>query len=416
MNCNQCSQCSNIAIYTGPDNHLYCDYCFNQRFMACSHCGTLVSEGIEANDHCFYCQDCYNKFFTTCYECNQELNPGNIYRGSDDQIYCRGCFNRFFYQCSECDDISNNLTSRRTPRGNYVCDECFNDTCVICSNCGNVLWVNNANYEHDRVYCHGCYRPANEWSMGQFNVKHPHYWRIHSQRKFGLELETSECTGHRDLKDNTIWECKHDCSIDGMEFISPILYGDEGLIEIENFCKIANNKGFRVNFQCGYHAHFDISNESEDSLKSIAYAYRRTYELWCSFVPSTRGENRMCGSPDYICQDIVTEEFDYFVGKRDRFEFVNWRAYLVHGSFEIRLYQGTLDAREICNWIIMHSRFIDAVSKMTFTEIDTLFDVSLHNQYLALSKLIGSEMAIYWTDKVECLKNLLRGGEYLYLK
>jgi hypothetical protein len=236
--------------------------------------------------------------------------------------------------------------------------------------------------------------------MGDFSAPEVHYNLVGSTRRFGVELETSRCPNHRDLNGQTIWECKRDCSIEGMEFISPILYGDEGLAEIESFCQIAQNKRFAVNSSCGYHVHLDASNESEDSLKAIAYAYRRTYALWCALVPDSRSDNRMCGAPDYDCDEIVAETtFDYFVGRRDRFEFVNWRAYLVHGSIEVRLYQGTLDATEICNWIKIHARFIDVVSRRTFEEIDAMFSGSMEAQYGALTAIIGSDLSAYWFNK-----------------
>jgi hypothetical protein len=237
--------------------------------------------------------------------------------------------------------------------------------------------------------------------MGSFTVSDSHYDRIGSRRRFGVELETYRCPDHNVLNGHTIWECKHDCSIEGMEFVSPILYGDEGLEEIERFCQRAEELHFEVSRQCGYHAHFDVSTESTDSLKAIAYAYRRTYEVWCSLVPNSRSDNRYCGSPDYESSDITHEDFDYFVGKRDRFEFVNWRAYLVHGSVEVRLYQGSLDAEEICNWLILHARFIDFVKDKSFSELDSLFHNTPREDFVAIAEIIGPELAEYWIRKSE---------------
>ena len=407
MICYQCG--SPTTSITGPDNNRYCSHCFRRRFRACYACGNLVASGIESNDLHFFCSTCYSSVYSNCHSCHREINNfdgQNRYIDTNNRIYCRDCYDESFFRCYDCGETFETGQRHVNPGGDSLCEECFNDSCCTCNNCGTTLWSNDALYEHDHTFCGACHPASNEWGMGDFCVENPSFQRIRSTRKFGVELETSECCGYRQLKDNTIWECKHDCSIDGMEFVSPILYGDEGLEEIEGFCKVAKRMDFRVNRSCGFHAHFDVSNESEDSLRSIAYAYCKTYNLWCSFVAEHRGENRMCGSPDYTLLDIKTNDnFDYFVGKRDRFEFVNWRAYLVHGSFEVRLYQGTLDAEEICNWVIMHARFIDAVSKMCLDEIDDLFS---SNKFEALVKTIGPELAEYWATRAEHLGTSVR--------
>jgi hypothetical protein len=178
--------------------------------------------------------------------------------------------------------------------------------------------------------------------------------------------------------------------------VSPILYGDQGLMEILAFCTIAKQKRWSVDRYCGYHAHFNVSNESWDSLKSIAYAYRLTYEMWCCLVPERRASNPYCGAPDYALEDVGrinnASDWEYFVGARDRFEFVNWRAYLVHGSFEVRSHEGTLNGPVVCNWIKLHARFIDCVSAMSIDEIDDRFSGTVETQFAAIKEFIGEEL------------------------
>lgn len=82
----------------------------------------------------------------------------------------------------------------------------------------------------------------------------------------------------------------------------------------------------------------------------------------------------MCGSPRYTLDDIRAAKcWEYFVGARDRFEYVNWRAYFKHGTFEIRLGEPTLEGAEIANWVSTHGLFIERVKNMTFDEIDAAF-------------------------------------------
>jgi hypothetical protein len=188
-----------------------------------------------------------------------------------------------------------------------------------------------------------------------------------------------------------------------LEFVSPILQGDQGLAEIKTFCRRARELNWRVNRYCGYHVHFDMTNETWQSLRSIAYAYYKTFQLWSKFVSDARSNNPMCGKPDYndssIKQIACNEDWDYFVGARDRFEFVNWRAYLVHSTLEVRSHDATLKVSAICKWIKIHSRFIDGVKDLTLDEIDILFNGDIEFQFRSLEMLIGSDLADYYAER-----------------
>jgi hypothetical protein len=218
-----------------------------------------------------------------------------------------------------------------------------------------------------------------------------------------VELETSECLDHTELFDNTIWACKTDYSISGMEFVSPVLYSDRGLEEIEKLC--AAGCGWQIDSSCGYHAHFDITNESWESLRSIAYAYWKTYQLWCLFVSDYRCTNSMCSAPGYNGVEIAninsSEDWDYFVGARDRFEFVNWRAYFVHSTLEVRLHDASLNSEMLCNWVKCHARFIDFVSSCSIDEIDELFSNSFKKQFETLTDIVGEELSAYYAGRAE---------------
>ena len=388
-----------LALVNGPDEQAYCATCFNLRFRRCSECDNDFDyRGLSTSGH--LCGDCYSRLFFRCASCGRTYCHGlECNLAFDNEPYCDSCFSHYFFTCANCNVVHRRNERYNSPEGETWCEECFNRDCIRCHNCGDSVEADNAFYQGTVPYCSDCYHNSNEWSMGEFNSMNPTFDVIGSTRKYGIELETSQCSGHTALNGNTIWECKHDCSISGMEFVSPILFGDAGLMEIEKFCAEANSRSFEIDMSCGYHAHFDVSNESEDSLKAIAYTYRKTYDLWNACVSSNRSDNRYCGSPDYNCEDIVNEDWDYFVGKRDRFEYVNWRSYLVHGSVEVRLYQGTLDAAEICNWVKLHARFIDFIRNLSFRQIDEMFRGDMYAQYAALTNIVGNELGDYWAEK-----------------
>ncbi len=369
---------------------MYCAACLSP--VPCSVCNKVLDPDSFMSvlgEH--YCRDCFNARFTYCNICGRVIGRGNNPYG--DECFCDRCFSREFLNCHYCGETTRRMESYSTPNDDRCCGDCFSEHCGVCDGCGGTFYSS----ELDRGRCCDCEENRGEWESSEFIALDTEYTEVGSRRRYGVELETSDCSGYRELRGNTIWECKHDCSIEGMEFVSPILYGDAGLAEIKNFCAFARQKHWHVNRHCGYHAHFDISDESWDSLRSVAYAYRKTYQMWSRLVPASRAENSYCGSPDYDLSTLRevknAADWDYFVGARDRFEFVNWRAYLVHGSLEVRTHAATLDGNDVCNWIKLHARFIDNVSAASIEDIDKMFQGGAENQFATLSNLVGEELS-----------------------
>jgi len=259
------------------------------------------------------------------------------------------------------------------------------------------------------MYCENCYGRADTWKVQPWSGRATSFKRVGSERRFGVEIETEGCDGYRSLHGATEWGCVYECSTPGKEFISPILQGDAGFNEIYDFCQIAEDKDWTVDRSCGLHVHLDLSNDSTEECLHIAYAYRRTYPMWKKFVSANRSRNSMCGSPQYTCDDIRTfEHVEDFAEERDRFEFVNWRAYIRHRSFEVRIYFGTLNAREICNWIALHARFMDAVKALTYDEIDGLFGhISRKHWEGVCTAIDDTNLLDYWCRKASQRSNLL---------
>lgn len=58
---------------------------------------------------------------------------------------------------------------------------------------------------------------------------------------------------------------------DQAEFVSPVLFGKEGLEKVKYFCEIANEAGVRVNSSDGLHVHFDAHGRSPSTYKPEAW-------------------------------------------------------------------------------------------------------------------------------------------------
>lgn len=332
---------------------------------------------VRSTDLRYYCSECYAERYTGCENCGCELSNEDVVEANGDD-YCNDCYGDIFIVCNGCDATISREGCDTSPDVSSIhyCRSCFDDLYTSCADCGDTHRRSNMTTRNRRLYCSSCLR-TDEWDAEPFEYPNTDYDDIRSQRRFGIELETSACPDHEEIREHTVFGCKPDGSVDGMEFVSPILYGDDGLREVREFCRRANRMDFEVNSACGYHLHCDLTNESEAALFSIALAYHYTYPVWTRFVSNARSRNYYCASHSYTAADCNRQgDFMNFVrgsAGMDRYKWCNWASYADHRTVEIRVHGGTLNRDKVVNWIKAHLRFIDAVSRMTVAEVTRKF-------------------------------------------
>jgi hypothetical protein len=306
-----------------------------------------------------------------------------------------------------------------------ICDDCFRQHYLLCNECGRLLRNRTSNVNRPPIaplnwetICYECWHirqgRSTSWSPTPLDLSFATYQRIGSKRKFGVEIETDYCGGFEELVGKTKFGCKNDGSISGKEFPSPILYGDEGLAEIEQFLAIAAEKNWSANIDCGCHTHYDMRDESEAELYSIAYAYAKTYRpFWQYCVSVRRRNNGYCRAPRYTAYDVrarrsgcyddsgdwsyrPANQFRDFCRSLDRCDYVNLAAYGVHKTFEVRLLEGTIDAETVCNWVITHARFMDYVKKLNFDELDHFFSGDTRSVLAAIAGILEDAQLLIW--------------------
>lgn len=204
------------------------------------------------------------------------------------------------------------------------------------------------------------------WEQGVFNPSVTTYADIGSERRFGVELEYNDLPEDVfDLEDETCFGAKEDCTVDGGEFDSPILYGDQGLGVVKYFCNMADENNFEVGRCAGYHLHLDMTDETVDTLKKLALAYHYTHKLWVGMVPANRRDFTYSRPHSYTRGHVLNwddlSDFRNALSRLDRYSWVNWTAYYQHKTVEIRCHESTTDAKTVTNWIIAHTRFCDAM-------------------------------------------------------
>ena len=417
ITCADCGEEIELDAAHEVDGSAYCDDCVVQ----CEDCGDYVLNGdAKTNDSGDnYCESCYDDNYVKCEACGCEVRKDRAYSSDSGDDYCRDCYNENFSHCESCNCEVHNEDSVSTESGDTYCQSCYDDHYDHCSSCGCEVSTDDTVCVNGDVYCEGCApSDSNEWEPGFFRPVQS-CGKVGSRRMFGVELETSACPDYYELEGSTVFGAKDDGSIDGKEFVSPILSSDAGFDAINDFCKRAGRMGFNVDAKCGFHAHCDVRDLSVAQLKSVAYANDKTYKVWAAFVISSRRNNHYCEKHGWDKYDLARiddmQDWKAFARSQTRYAWLNVAAYDAHGTLEVRLHTSTLEGKKVCNWVAAHTRFIDKVRNMTWKEIDALFGDSVESGFAGLSKVWNdSELTDYFAGRAEKFGTNVKSEEFAY--
>ena len=144
----------------------------------------------------------------------------------------------------------------------------------------------------------------------------------------------------------------------GLELVSPILKGDDGLDELEKVLEVLNSLGAKVDKTCGLHVHHDISDYEVENLISIHNFYYKFQRAIDKFLPKSRRNSssqyckRIPASRIKKIQNAVDFHDVFAALDNNRYLTLNAQAYLRHGTIEFRQHSGTTDFEKIESWII----------------------------------------------------------------
>lgn len=368
-----------------------------QTWTRCTHSGEPVRichTFPDANGRLYHPANYYN-LFSDCNGCNSEINRSER-RNIGGDNYCPTCFAEGVDTCPGCDESVHVSNCRRHPETEEPWHaHCYNDRYQNCTGCGVVIDVEDPDTQHtdDGYYCCDCEHYDAWWGASTFRGAEI-YDEIRSTRKFGVELETSACAGYQDLSGKFKFGAEQDGSISGVEFVSSILYGDDGLKEVTDFCKEAMRRNFALDVHCGMHIHLDVSDLNAKQLINVCAAYQLTYEVWACFLPNSRILNRFCVANDWTYKDFTfintPDDFRENSYRSNRQQWFNIDAYNRHRTFEIRLHTATLSGKKITNWVKAHARFIDAVKDIPHRELEQRFGGTVQDNF--------NEMVLLWDD------------------
>jgi hypothetical protein len=263
------------------------------------------------------------------------------------------------------------------------------------------------------------------------------YVAFRSKRNFGIELEVNQKVAPQELVrvvstadpdrpviqsnhyeqdyDNEYWHVKFDRSCGdirdqgGWEVAS---YKAKGYKDVENMGRVADalmKAGAKVNDECGFHIHAEIADFKPNDAAIMAAYWMKIEPVVLEMLPKHRKNNKYAKpmSKKFEGDPSKTYTWDRFweMVSPKRFDHPNRRVALNLCNYcqmtpnrrtvELRLPEGTVDSKEIKNWIRFFVNFIDVVKKKEFpgsVESVNLYDmmniVGLHNEdpFYILSK------------------------------
>lgn len=202
--------------------------------------------------------------------------------------------------------------------------------------------------------------------------------------KFGIELEFADLSTdavmrvlsdagirivdrgytHADYSDG-VWKVVPDASVrDGLEVVSPVLFGKEGLAECVKVAHALEAAEASINRTCGFHVHIDASSFSAIELYRIYDRYKKFESEIDSFMPRSRR-----GNSNQYCRSLASGSIpdptrgmtkESLAGAQmSRYYKVNLKSYLRHHTVEFRQHSGTVDAAKISNWIRFLQEFCE---------------------------------------------------------
>lgn len=187
---------------------------------------------------------------------------------------------------------------------------------------------------------------------------------------YGITNVRAESYNHID-NDEGRWKIVPDGSLGARsaEVVSPILHGVEGIAEVIKMADAIKAVGSTADQSCGLHVHFGAKSvplkirkrflklfvRFEQVLDALINADRRGARTnWAAPVLRDRNYEQVNNLLNIITDSTSHDQLLNSMG--GRYQKLNVRAaYNHHGTYEVRMHHGTVDSKEIVEWVTILS-------------------------------------------------------------
>lgn len=157
----------------------------------------------------------------------------------------------------------------------------------------------------------------------------------------------------------------------GIEFVSPILRGEDGLAQVETVCRALSDFGCTVNKKCGLHVHVGVGAPGLRFFKNLVKLYSLFEPVIDSMMPASRraSNNTYCKSmtsarPSAVEGASSVADLLYIIsgttGRAGRYFKLNLQSFVRQSTVEFRQHSGTLDATKARRWAVLCLRMVAA--------------------------------------------------------
>ena len=194
------------------------------------------------------------------------------------------------------------------------------------------------------------------------------------------------------------------------EFVSPILYGEDGLKQLKIVLDKLNELGCKINYTCGIHIHHDVTDtmlkgqkHSEKFLANLVKFVAKYEHLIYKLVSPSRLDTRDYSTPvrkdflgvnsnnynvtdrrvkemirkvksdcrrKYSRSGSINEYQTYPMVQRRRACGLNFQNVWTRGSVEFRYHNGSLSFEKISSWIVFTQAIINKVEDTNFVQMN----------------------------------------------
>lgn len=338
----------------------------------------------------------------TCDNCERVYTEDNAEFCTNCRYCMTCCDNRNRCQhCEQCDRRRNSVRFECTN-----CNAC--DSCCDCHHCSDC-----ESYTNDDDWCYEC-STCNECCTCDSQIEllegkdifHPANIKEHvvikSKRYLAVEIEIA--------KANTVYYDKirsacanwgaaivHDGSLPdntGFEIPTAPASGDKFVKQINEICTVLNNADAEVDSSCGLHIHIDCRNFGWWEVQRLIKLYALIEDALFLIVPPSRRHNHYCAR----CADSYVHGLHIYNDKKKmkhnvlntvygtihikgvredkykeaRYRALNIHSYLMRGTIECRLFNGTTNANKIIQWAKLWANIMDWVYTHKDKEVSDL--------------------------------------------
>lgn len=144
----------------------------------------------------------------------------------------------------------------------------------------------------------------------------------------------------------------------GIELVSPVLHGPEGIAELQKVCNALTDFGCTVSRKCGFHVHVGVEGAPLGFFKNVARLYAMFEPVIDRMMPASRrgSDNQYCRTMTSCSLTAIEaantrQSVTSLANPHGRYHKLNLVAFDRHRTVEFRQHSGTIDPTKTAMWV-----------------------------------------------------------------